>query len=53
MNTRIDWNELRKKVLKDVDLVLREDLESLKTSMHWVLTGMWMRAFVVDSNSHS
>jgi hypothetical protein len=41
MNTRIDWNELRKKVLKDVDLVLREDLESLKRKSETYLIERW------------
>ena len=36
----IDWNEL-KKVLKDVDFVLREDLESLKKESGGDLNELW------------
>ena len=37
----IDWNELREKVLKDVDFVLREDLESLKRESGRDLNELW------------
>ena len=37
----IDWNELREKVLKDVDFVLREDLESLKREGGRDLNELW------------
>ena len=40
MNMSIDWNEL-KKVLKDVDFVLREDLESLKKESGGDLNELW------------
>ena len=37
----IDWNELREKVLKDVDFVLREDIESLKMEGGIDLNELW------------
>ena len=41
MNMSIDWNELREKVLKDVDFVLREDIESLKMEGGIDLNELW------------
>ena len=37
----VDWNELSKTVLKDVDFVRREDLESLKRESESFLNALW------------